>query len=264
MRRGPTRFDACDKVCNEPRMTGLHRPLPRDGMIATDSLRLVVTDAPWPLAVENAADIAAHFARRQAANPSFFDGQVFVLRQIWQQGTGIEGVASLERFSSFLYWRDGRAGDAQALDGFGTALVRSAEGHVLAVRASAGTLNAGRVYLPGGFIDARDMRGNGTIDIDASIARELAEETGLDARTLQRAPGFIVARRGRYCCFCVEFRSPLGAAELRDEMLSGARRDTDGELADVIVIRDESDLVRHDVIDHARLVIGSALARGGP
>ena len=260
MRRVPARFDACDKVCHEPRMTAPRHLLSRDGLLRTDSLRLAVIDAPWPLAVENTAAIAAHFAHRQAANPSFFDGQVFVLRQLWRQGTHIEGVASLERFSSFLYWRDGRAGDAEALDGFGAALVRSAEGHVLAIRASAGTLNAGRVYLPGGFIDARDRRANGTIDMDASIARELAEETGLDARTLQRVPGYIVARYGRYCCFCVEFHSPLAATDLREEMLCGIAREGDGEVADVIVIRDEGDLAHYDVIDHARLVIGSVLA----
>lgn len=229
------------------------------GVIRTDQLRLSVTDAAWPLAVANASTIAAHFARRQAANPAFFDGQVFVLRDLWQNGSSIEGSLSLERFSAFLYWRDGLADDASTLDGFGAALVRSAEGHVLAVTASSDTLNAGRVYLPGGFIDARDVRGDRSLDIDASIARELAEETGLDTGTLQRVPGYIVARHGRHCCFCVEFRSRLSAEALRGQMLAGIARDQDRELADVVILRESTDLDRHDVLAYARLVAGSVL-----
>lgn len=240
-------------------MTSHRRSLPADGVLRTDSLRLRVIDTPWPLAVENAAAIADHFARRTAANPSFYDGEVFVLRDIWQEGTGIGATLSLERFSSFLYWRDGLADDGRTLDGFGAALVRSAEGHVLAVEASPTTLNAGRIYLPGGFIDARDVGTDRMIDIDASIARELTEETGLEVRALQRLPGYLVARLGRHCCLCAEFRSMLGAEDLRRQMLAGAARDEARELADVVIIRDEHDLARHAMLDHARLVIGSVL-----
>ncbi|MGD9802483.1 MAG: NUDIX domain-containing protein [Hyphomicrobiaceae bacterium] len=179
-------------------MTAPRRSLPPDGVIRADRLRLSVTDALWPLAIENAAAITDHFARRKAGNPSFYDGQVFVLRDVWLEGAGIAGTLSLERFSSFLYWRDGMARDGATLDGFGSALVRSSEGHVLAVTAAQSTLNAGQVFLPGGFIDQRDRRGDRSIDIDASITRELLEETGLDAAALQRVPGYLVARSGRH------------------------------------------------------------------
>jgi ADP-ribose pyrophosphatase YjhB (NUDIX family) len=240
-------------------MTAHRRPLPSTGILRVEQLLLSASDTPWPLAVENAAAIGDHFARRKAANPSFYDGEVFVLRDVWLGPSGIQGQFSLERFSSFLYWRDGLAHDGTTLDGFGSALVRSSEGHVLGVKASTGTLNAGRVYLPGGFIDRRDVRSDRTIDIDASIARELAEETGLDAGALRRVPGYIVARHGRHCCFCIEFRSPLAAEDLRAHMVAGITRDRDRELTDVIVIRDARDLERHDVLDHARLVAANVL-----
>jgi 8-oxo-dGTP pyrophosphatase MutT (NUDIX family) len=244
---------------HEPTATMPRQSLPPKDVIRADSLRLSVTNAPWPLAIENAAAISSHFAHRQAANPSFYDGRVFVLRDVWCEGTGMKASLSLERFSSFLYWRDGKARDDATLDGFGSALVQSAEGHVLAIKASPGTLNAGRVYLPGGFIDARDLRADGVIDIEASIARELAEETGLDALSLHRRPGYLVGRHGRHCCFCIAYRATLGSEELRRTMLAGAERDTEREIADVIIVRNTADLARHDVIDHARLLIADAL-----
>jgi len=194
-----------------------------------------------------------------ADNPSFYDGQVFVLRDVWQSGSSIAGTLSLERFSAFLYWRDGLTNDRITYDGFCTALIRSEEGHVMAVRASAGTLNAGRVYLPGGFIDARDALPDGTVDLDVSVTRELAEETGLDTALLHRQPGYIVARSGQHCCFCIVFRAPFGSEDLRALMLRGAQEDKDGELSDIIAIKNIGDLPRYDVIDHSRLVIASVL-----
>lgn len=233
---------------------------PESDVIEIGSLRLSVTDRPWQLARENAAEISAHFARRKATNPAFFDGQVFVLRELRHENGGMEAELSLERFSAFLYWRDGLGHDPQTLDGFGSALVRSAEGHILAVRAAPGTLNAGRVYLPGGFIDARDARDDGTIDIDASIARELAEETGLDANGLHRTPGYFVVRSGRHCCFAIAFQSPLAATELRDLMAEGAARDLDREIAEVVVIRNAHDVAQNQVLPHAERLITSLLS----
>ena len=224
------------------------------------NIRLRAVHTPWPLAVANAAAIAAHFEARRSANPAFYDGEVFVLRDLRREPGGMAGAMSLERFSSFLYWRDGLASDHPTLDGFGTALVRSLEGHVIAGRAANGTLNAGRVYLPGGFIDARDAGLDGSIDIDGGIARELAEETGLDISGMARVPGYIVARQGRHCCFCIEFRSELPAAELSDGMRRSLDLHADGELTELVVIAAEHDLDRYDVPGHARLVISHALS----
>jgi len=233
--------------------------LPPEFIGRVDRLRLTTTDTPWALAGANASAIAAHFEHRRNGNPAFFDGQVYVLRQLHRQLDAIVGTFSLERFSAFLFWRDGLGADLATLDGFATALVRSAEGHVLAGRAAPGTLNAGRVYLPGGFIDARDQRPDGTIDIDASVARELVEETGLAVTDLTRIPGYIVARHGRHCCFAIEYRSPLTAAALLERVQRGFAVATDGELSEVLTIGGLEELARHDTLEHARFLVANLL-----
>jgi len=225
-----------------------------------DHLRLTTTDTPWPLAVSNAQAIADHFEHRRNGNPAFYDGQIFVLRQLRRELDAIAGSFSLERFSAFLFWRDGLGTDSAALDGFATAVVRSIEGHVLVGRAALDTLNAGRIYLPGGFIDARDRRPDGTIDIDASVARELAEETGLDVARLTRVPGYIVARHSRHCCFSIEYRSPLPAETMIESVRRGLPHAGDGELTEVVAIRDADDLARYDVLAHARFLVSHVLA----
>ncbi len=186
---------------------------------------------------------------------------MLVLRALRKGALGIEADFSLERFSAFLYWRDGAAAVADGtLDGFASALVRSAEGHALLGRAAGGTLNSGQLCLPGGFLDARDIRPDDSIDIVASAARELEEETGLTAKDVMPQPGTIVARYGRYCCFAIEFQSPLGSDDLAARMREGLQRDRDGELTDIAIIRSQQDLARLDVLDHARFTIASVLA----
>lgn len=220
---------------------------------------LGVTHAPWPFAVSNGSAIAAHWQRRKAENPSFFNGRVFVLRQLERHAGSIEATLSLEQFADFLYWRDLGYPDTGTLDGFGSALVRSAEGHVLLGHHAAGTLNAGSVYLPGGFLDARDVTAGGTIDLDASIARELAEETGLDAAALTRIPGVLLSRFARYCAFAIEYRSPLDAEALRLAMLDGLRRNAEQELSDIVIVRELADLDRLPILEHARFLVAQVL-----
>jgi hypothetical protein len=80
---------------------------------------------------------------------------------------------------------------------------------------------------------------------------------------LQRSPGYVVVRHGRHCGFSIVYRSALGSNALRAAMLAGLLSDRDRELAGVVVIRTADDLVRHDVLDHARLLIGHVLGAPG-
>lgn len=226
---------------------------------------LVETNAaPWSLAVAHSAAIEAHWQRRKTGNPAFFNGHVFVLQTVECQShadrtQSVRAQFSLETFASFLYWRDHPALAAQGLDGFGSALVCSREGFCLLGLQAPATLNAGQVLIPGGFLDARDARPDGRIDIDAAIARELEEETGLSAKTLERDAGYIMTRIGRMCGFTIVYRSPMPAADLRARMLEGITQTCEQELADVVVITGPSDLDSYNVPEHTRLTLDLAL-----
>lgn len=222
-------------------------------------LRLSLTGAPWPFAVAHREAIARHWARRAAENPAFWDGEVLVMRDLERRADRLEATFSLERFSAFLYWRDHEGLDG-GLDGFGTAIVRSSEGHILVGRAAANTLNAGLVYLPGGFLDVRDRAADGTIDVAACAARELAEEIGLDVASLTRVPGIVVARHGRHCCFAAEWRSALPSEALLAQLRDAMARQGDQELKELAVVRTPAELERTDLIGHAGFVIRNLLA----
>ncbi|MEZ5856375.1 MAG: NUDIX hydrolase [Hyphomicrobiaceae bacterium] len=226
-------------------------------------LTLTSDSAPWTFAGQHAAAIGAHWQRRTQENPSFFNGQILVLRALRGGSDGFEGHLSLERFAAFLFWRDGVQSDPDVWDGFVSALVRSRQGDVVLGLNAAGTLSGGRMGLPGGFLDANDIRPDGSVDVVGAAAREFSEETGFDASLLRRVPGYLVARHGRYCAFGVEFRVDLDTSELQQRLAEGLNRGAAAELEAINILTERSDLDALHMLDHARLLVRHVFGHAG-
>ena len=221
---------------------------------------LRLTGQPWPFAVKNATAIEAHWQARHRANPGYFNGEIHAMHGDGAITNGVFSASFLRTdFKSFLYWRETGYPAAGAFDAFGSAIIRSAEGHILLGRQSGGNINAGLAYPPGGFIDARDAMGDGAIDIAGSIARELAEETGLDVATLTCKPGFLVTRIWPLVSIGQEFVASQPADELRAGILARISADPDPELTDIVIVRQRSDLNGLSVPPYAELIVKSLL-----
>ncbi len=215
---------------------------PKGRVDRIESCVLTVRDQAWAYADRNAAEIDAYWTQRASGQSGLFNGTVYMLADQSLDAGAFIGSMKPIAFKSFYYWRAQGFPDADLFDAFGSALIRSVEGHVLLGRQREGLLNAGLSYLPGGFIDPRDVDAGGAIDIAASALREALEETGLDASDLVRVPGFLLTRCAQQISFGVEFRSPLGSAALAEKMRHFLRRDTDAELSDIDIVRCTADL----------------------
>jgi 8-oxo-dGTP pyrophosphatase MutT (NUDIX family) len=208
----------------------------------------------WPFADRHSTQIAVHWQHTQAAHPKLFDGTVYMLRS-WSLRDGtFTGTFLRTDFKSFLYWRARGYADQSVRDGFGSAVIRSGEGYVLFGRQMSGNLNAGLAYPPGGFIDARDIH-DGAVDIEASIARELGEETGLDPADLVRVPGYVLTPTGPLLSIAIEWRSALAAEALRERILAHVRRQYAPELADVVIARSPGEIDERTMPPHARAML---------
>lgn len=234
----------------------------RPGVTRVRSLSLKVdAGAVWTYAVNHRDVIEVHWKMALAANPSFFNGIVHVLKSLAFESDHIEGTVMPAEFKNFLYWRDeGFPAEARVLDVFGSALIRSREGHVILGRQMPGNINEGLAYLPGGFIDPRDVTAENTIDVRASVAREVTEETGLDSSVLTAEPGFLVTYSPPHVSFAVPYHSPLSSAELFERIRAHIAAQTEPELAEPVVLTGPADMEGRAVTHYARTLLSSPLA----
>ncbi|MDN2566130.1 hypothetical protein N1F89_07845 [Aquibium sp. A9E412] len=170
-----------------------------------DEAELRFDPAPHPFESANGPAITAAWARAKAANPALYDGRVMLFSRLGYAGGRLAGRCHAVRFATFLHWR-ARHGHAPTLHAYAHAVIAGSDGALVAVRMAAHTANAGRVYFAAGSFEPADLS-DGRLDIDANMAREVAEETGLDlgrarrepALGLHRAPnGTVLFRRYRF------------------------------------------------------------------
>src|SRR6185503_12123619 len=97
------------------------------------------------------------------------------------------------------------------------------------------------IYFPCGTPDPSDLAG-GLLDLDGSIWRELAEETGLTEADASADPRFHVVLEGQRVAVLRLLRAHLPAAALRARILAHLAAEAEPELADIRIIRGPDDL----------------------
>lgn len=218
-----------------------------------DECSLAIADWSWPLAQRHDAEIALAWQRRQAEAGGFFDGPVYLFKDYVIDAGRLVGTMFRTDFKTLLYFRAlPFAASDSVREASGASLIRSAEGHLLFGRQAPGQLNSGRIYPPSGVIDADDVAGD-RIDIEASIVRELGEETGLLPADFERVPGYVLALVGVHVAIGVEWRSQLPAVELRERILDFLRPQASPELEDIVIVRSEAQLADQKAPPHARV-----------
>jgi 8-oxo-dGTP pyrophosphatase MutT (NUDIX family) len=142
------------------------------------TLDLSLRQRSWPFAGERRADIDAHFALRQSEKPQIWNGRVLLGRNPVFTGDRFSSDYFETDFASFLAWRDWGFPDHDVFNGFGMGALRCSDGAFVMGEMGQHTATAGSIYFPSGTPDLDDISED-TVDIAGSVAREVAEETGL-------------------------------------------------------------------------------------
>jgi 8-oxo-dGTP pyrophosphatase MutT (NUDIX family) len=207
-----------------------------------DRLDLRFEPKPWTFADQRRAEIDVHFAAAQRANPRFWNGRVLIMHDYEMTGGVLRGAFLETDYASFHAWLNWGRPACGAFDCFGSAAVLGSDGAFLLGRMAAHTANAGRIYFPCGTPDPSDIR-DGVVDFDHSTARELLEETGLDAAQFAAEPGWtIVEEPARVVAYRI-LRAGEPGAMLRDKVAAHIAAEPGSELAAVTLARGPADLV---------------------
>jgi 8-oxo-dGTP pyrophosphatase MutT (NUDIX family) len=204
--------------------------------------RLELGFAPycWAFAQARRAEIEAHFAKRRATTPALWNGRVLLMREPAIAGGTLRGTFFETGFAEFTAWCDWGWPDRAVFNGFAMAVLRAADGGYLMGVMGAHTVGAGKIYFPAGTPDPSDLRGD-SVDLLASVTREIAEETGLTAQDFAAAPGWDAVFAGPYIAMMKAIAVPLPAEEVRQKILRHLVREVQPELADMRIVRSPRD-----------------------
>lgn len=150
-------------------------------LVPIESLDLHLRKGSWAFADAERLKIDEHWRKLADANPKIWNGDVLICTKVALRERVLVGDFLKTDYASFVAWRDWGWPDKTVCNCFGSAAVVSADKAVLYGRMAGHTLNAGKVYPPGGSLEMRDVTPEGRVDVMGSITRELEEETGLKA-----------------------------------------------------------------------------------
>ncbi|HET7888267.1 MAG TPA: NUDIX hydrolase [Bradyrhizobium sp.] len=206
------------------------------------TLELKVKPFAWPFAQARREEIDAHFAEKRRDRPGIWNGRVLLGRNAVRSGDHLSAEFFETDFASFLAWRDWGFPDTGVFNGFGMGAVRSSDGAFLLGEMGGHTANAGRIYFPAGTPDPDDIR-DGAVDIAGSVARELAEETGLGESDYTKDGYWTCVFTGASIAMIRILRVALSGAALQAKIEAYLARESQPELRAVHLVRGSSDLV---------------------
>lgn len=214
-----------------------------DRFVPLTDLALQVLPGEHPFVAEHRETIARHWQAETEANPHLFNGSVALQRRVWLEDGVLSAEANMGPYAALLSWR--RMGRPQGLTHlFAMALVISSDERLLAIRMAPHTANPGQIYCPAGSLDAGDVV-DGQLDASGNMAREVAEETGLDLAMAEVDPGFHAAFQDNTVILTRRYRMPTHSSLLVDQVLAHMAVDQEKEIDAVMTIG------RHDAANPA-------------
>lgn len=195
----------------------------------------------WDFATNRRAEIDRHFAARQRARPTLWNGRVLLLNRCVVTQRVLRGACFETDFASFLAWRDWKFPDPDVFNIFAAAALQSADGAYLVGEMAPSTAAAGQIYFPCGTPDPRNV-GGGTLDLDDSLRCELLEETGIEIATLDVAPGWNFLRDRGFLALMKRVTAHENADALRSRIMRHLENDRQPEFCDIRIVRGPGDL----------------------
>jgi hypothetical protein len=210
-------------------------------VVRIERLDMAFAPRPWRFAELRRAEIDAHFARRKAERPALFNGDVLVLYEHTVEGAVFRGSYLKTDYASFISWIDWGFPEAGTRDSFSQGALRSADGAFLLGVMADDTAQAGNIYFPAGTPDLSDVKGQ-TVDLTASVWREVEEETGLTAADLEAEPGWYSVFSGQQIAHLKIMQAREDAVALRARILKFLAQQKQPELSDLRIVRSLDDL----------------------
>lgn len=186
------------------------------------------------------SEIDARWTSAVADNPALFNGTVLLFEDVTVVGDTLTATGVPIDYAGFSAFKAWGGPEPRLMNLFGAAAIVSAEGHLLLGQMAPSTDDPGMVKLAGGTPDRSDVI-DGRVDIVGSIARELAEETGLSAGEATADTALLAHFDFPSCAIMQVLRFSVSTEDLVSRMSAHLAAFGDPELSAIAVARTRSD-----------------------
>ncbi len=213
--------------------------------ITSLDVRKLPGNYPFPKALRD--NVGAYWETQLAANPHLWNGRILsMIAPTWPNGVTIENGHLTARvledeYAAYLAWRGWNFPEIGIRNGFGSGLILSRDGALLYGEMGPKTANAGKIYPPGGSLEPRDVKPDGTVDLIGSIELEMMEETGLNANDAEILDTFAVFW-GPQISIARVYHFDETAVQLEERIMANLATLDEEELARVHIIRSGDDI----------------------
>ena len=201
---------------------------------AIKDIDIVVEEGDVPELSRHEAEIDANWRAETAANPHLFNGRLITLHAVSLEDGVVRARGKIIPYAYHLWWRR-QSVPPPTCHSFAMAVIVSSDNEIIAIRMSQTTANAGKVYCASGSLEEDDIL-DGKIDIDANMAREVAEETGLRLSEFSAGPDYFCAHARQCIMFYRFFRSTLDSSALIGLIQDHMRHDEEKEIDAAVAI----------------------------
>jgi 8-oxo-dGTP pyrophosphatase MutT (NUDIX family) len=214
-----------------------------DSEIATlDRLDIGSASWVWPWANERRGDIDRYFADLQRKRSGVWNGRAILLNRYSIAQNVLRGTCFETDYASLCAWREWQFPDPNIHNVFACAALQAADGAWLVGEMASDTAAAGLFYFPCGTPEPSDIDATGALDLTGNLIRELHEETGLEAATLDLAPGWTMVRDRCFIALMKHLTARQNADELRGCIRRYIAAQAHSELVDAHIVRGLIDL----------------------
>ena len=209
-------------------------------VVKMERLELAFAPRPWLFADQRRAEIDDHFNALRKDRPALWNGRILLLHDYAIRETLFCGELFETDYASFLAWRDWGFPDATVWNCFSMGAIKAADGGFLLGVMGDHTANAGSIYFACGMTDLQSVVGT-SVDLEASLWREVAEETGLTAADLTAEPYWHTVFHGPRIAHIRVLHARETADALRARILANLARENQPEFADIQIVRRRAD-----------------------
>jgi hypothetical protein len=235
----------------------------RNGIFSVARLETGFSPAPWDFARDEAVRIDAHWRKNLEEKPKTFDGLVLLLRHAeivdTPEGGVLRGQFFDTNYRNFLAWREFGYPDRDVFNCFAMAALRSSDGAWLLGEMGPHTTPAGKIYFAAGTPDRNDIFGE-RVDLDASVGREMQEETGFSPEEATALPGWRIVVEGQKIACLQERTLALTARDACERTAKFLAADPEPELVRLHAVRGTDDIDEERMPLFIRMFLRDAFA----